>query len=537
MRRLIVGGVFTLMATSAAHAQGRGGQDWTTNGGDAQRSSWLRADAKISQASMQKPGFQFLWKVKLSNDPKQLNALTAPSLLTSYIGYRGFRSLAFVGGSSDNVFAIDTDLGRIEWTKHFATAAQAGGSMACPGGMTANLARPSMAAFPAPQGARGGGGGRGGAAKSGVGDPGQGALTIAEIAANAGRGGGPGFPPPGAPGAPGAPGGRGGRGGAPGGGGFGRQASYLYAISSDGMLHSMYVSNGEEPNPPVPFLPAGANAQGLIVVDNVAYAATTEGCGGSANGLWAQDIASKEVASWKSNSGSVAGSAGGAVGPDGTLYVTTEGGELVALEAKTLKPKEVYKSGGQAFTSTPVLFQYKEKTLIAAATKDGKMHLLDAAALATPLVTAPASPGADFAPGALASWQDAAGTRWILAPTANAISAWKVADQNGAPALQSGWVSGNMVSPLTPMIVNGVVFAVSSGEFRNDGKMTAAQIAQRSSPAVLYALDAATGKELWNSGKTIASFVHGGGLSAGGSQMYLGTHDGTLYTFGFWIEH
>ena len=91
---------------------------------------------------------------------------------------------------------------------------------------------------------------------------------------------------------------------------------------------------------------------------------------------------------------------------------------------------------------------------------------------------------------------------------------------------------------MTPLVINGVVFAVSSGEARSkDGKMTAAQRAKASVPAVVYALDAATGKELWNSGKTITSFVHGGGLSGGAGQIYLGTHDGTLYSFGFPIEH
>ena len=122
--------------------------------------------------------------------------------------------------------------------------------------------------------------------------------------------------------------------------------------------------------------------------------------------------------------------------------------------------------------------------------------------------------------GALASWQDPAGTRWVLAPTTGAIKAWKVVDRNDAPELQPGWVSRDMPSPLPPMVINGVVFAASNGK----------------SP-VLYALDGVTGKELWNSGKTIASSVRGGGLSGGGSQVYLGTSDGTLYAFGFYIEH
>jgi outer membrane protein assembly factor BamB len=122
--------------------------------------------------------------------------------------------------------------------------------------------------------------------------------------------------------------------------------------------------------------------------------------------------------------------------------------------------------------------------------------------------------------------------------TNGAIVAWKVVDQNGAASLESGWVSRDLVSPLTPLVINGVVFAVSSGEVRaKDSKMTAAQRAKASVPAVVYALDGASGKELWNSGKTITSFAHGGGLSGGAGQIYLGTHDGTLYSFGFPIEH
>ncbi len=122
--------------------------------------------------------------------------------------------------------------------------------------------------------------------------------------------------------------------------------------------------------------------------------------------------------------------------------------------------------------------------------------------------------------------------------TNGAVVAWKVAEQSGGLALEPGWSSRDLVSPLTPLVINGVVFAVSSGEARGkDSKLTAAQRAKASVPAVVYALDGANGKELWNSGKTITSFMHGGGLSGGAGQIYLGTHDGTLYSFGFPIEH
>ncbi|HXB73855.1 MAG TPA: hypothetical protein VNY05_36790 [Candidatus Acidoferrales bacterium] len=547
MRRLTTRFVMSIgcvfIWAGAAGAQGRGGSDWTTAGNDAQRSSWLRSDPKISSDSMQKPGFQLLWKIKFENEARQLNGLTPAVLLDRYIGHRGFRSLAFIGGSSDNVFAVDTDLGRIEWQNHYsaAPAVQPGVSQnrspGCPGGITTGLTRPTGTALPAAMGGRGGGGGRGGPAKSGVGEAGLGAVTLAEV--GQGRGGRGGFPDaaPAGRGAPGAPADAGRGAARGGGGGFGRMPAVAYALTSDGMLQSVYVSNGADSEAPMKFLPANANAQGLIVADNVAYVSTSNGCGGAANGVWALDLASKEATTWKSSAGSPAGSAGPAFGPDGTLYVATAGGEasLVALEPKTLKQKDWY-SPGADFTSSPVSFEYKGKILIAAATKDGSIHLLDSASLGgtshrAPLFkTAPDSKAAGYAAGTLASWQDAGGTRWVLAPTASAVVAWKVMDQNGALSMQPGWVSREIVWPLTPMIVNGVIFAASSGE-------AGADRAQPASHAVLYALDSATGNPLWNSGNTIGSFVHGGGLSGGSGQLYLGTHDGTLYAFGFPIEH
>ena len=140
---------------SDTKAQGRGDTDWMTSNADAQRSAWLRADPKISPETMQKPGFNFLWKLKLNNQPKQLNSLTPPSTLERLIGYRGFRMLGFVGGSSDEVFTIDTDLGRMEWEKHLASGtAPPASTIACPGGMTTSVVRPTVAALPSMRGRR-----------------------------------------------------------------------------------------------------------------------------------------------------------------------------------------------------------------------------------------------------------------------------------------------------------------------------------------------------------------------------------------------
>ena len=159
-----------------------------------------------------------------------------------------------------------------------------------------------------------------------------------------------------------------------------RQPNYLYVLGGDGLFHSMYVSNGEEPQPGVKFIGPNANAQGLIVADGTAYVATTGNCGGVTDGVWALNLESKQVANW---AGKVAGSAGPVLGPDGTVYVSTTSGDLVALEGKTLKVKEVYQAK-QELTTSPVLFEYKDKTIAAAAAKDGSIHLVDVAKMASP---------------------------------------------------------------------------------------------------------------------------------------------------------
>src|SRR5712691_10062691 len=156
--------VLAVAADRAAQAQGRGGPNWTTTSGDAQRTSWVKSDPRISRESVRKPGFQLLWKTKLENQPRQMESLTQPLLLSNIISYKGFKALAFVGGSSDNVYSIDYDLNKIFWKRHLNALPPAAGTIACPGAMTTmTRATPlgrTAPALPGPQ--AGGGGGRGG---------------------------------------------------------------------------------------------------------------------------------------------------------------------------------------------------------------------------------------------------------------------------------------------------------------------------------------------------------------------------------------
>ncbi len=553
MKRLIAAFIFCFALTGAAFAQ-RTGLDWMTDNSDAQRSAWIRTDSKIRTDTVKAPDFQFLWKVKVKNAPKGMNNLTPPSALDRLIGYRGFRMLGFFAGSSNNLYTIDTDLGRMEWEKTLQVAPSTTPStIACPGGMTTGVARPALFAIPPAPTTDVVRSGRNTPAKSAVGDPGLGAVTLANVRPN----------PPRPAAAPepnpmlvqqrrvnqaNPPGGQ-----------LGAGPFLVYALASDGKLHSMHLSNGADYQPPAQFIPPNANATGLFVGDEFAYVVTQNGCNGAPNGVWAMNLLDKKVVSFKAN---VVGATGMAFDAEGTLYIVTgSGGEnpnsVIALDGKTLSVKSSFSAGAQEFSASPVIFAHKGKTLIATTTKDGRVHIFDSADLSKPLTASSATvKEADFAPGALASWQSLDGTRWILsgatksqasqlgfkstngAVLKGAVIAWKLVEENGSFTLQPGWASRNLVAPLTPTIINGVVFATSSGQFQsNDAKITTAQRALRSGRAVLYALDGVTGKELWNSGTTITSFATSGALSGGMSQIYVTTYDGTIYTFGFPMEH
>ena len=564
----------TACGAGMVEAQGRGGGEWTTSHGDAQRASWVRTDARLTKDAVQKGELKFLWKMKLDNETRQLNSLTTPVLMDRLISHRGFKALAFVGASGERVYAIDTDLARVYWTtiiNYSSITPPANSSWPCPGGLMAAASRPTTFAVSAFGGGRGGG--RGGGSGSSVGEPGKGAPSLALVSqAGQGRGAAPNDPAPAgrgaAPAAPGAPGappaGRGGGGGLGGG-----PTDNIFVMASDGYARTINPHNGSDRVPPVPFLPANARPSDLIAVDGVLYTSTSNGCGAAPNGVWALDLASdpKKPVSWKTNGGNVAGTAGLTLGTDGTIFVAVGASPsgaaaapgaaayssaIVALEPKTLKLKDSFTQPGADFNASPVVFRHKDKDVMAVSGNDGRLYLLDGTSLKTPLYVTPKYSNAG-ATGGLATWETD-GTRWILAPAVGAaqpgikvaangpvtngsIVAFKLVDDGGKLTLEPAWASRDLTSPAAPLVFNGVVFALSTGEHRPaNASATAAARAKSSLPAVLYALDPATGKELWSSGKTITSFARGG-LSASAGQVYLVTFDNTLYAFGIPMEH
>ena len=561
----------SIAVASIVFAQpGRGGSQWLTALGDAQRTSWVRSDEKISLATMSSPGFNLQWKTKLDNQPRGLQGLVQGVTAS---GVTLFVPMSVVTGSSNNLYAIDNDLGYVVWQRRFDAPLPAAAS-GCAGGITSGGTR--IVRLEPPMGASPGAGGRPSVGyRSLLGEPGQGVPVEGPAArgalppaparqGGAGRGTAPSnpstAPPParrGEPGdrIPGAPRVEDDR-------PFGflfRPSGVAYIVSSDGMLHVVGLASGKDIQRPAPFVPANSKWSAPIAVNTTLYAATSGGCGGAPSGIWAIDLDSdaKPVVSWKTNGGDVVGAV--AFAPDGTLFASIGAGRvtgdgkanaIVALDPKTLQVKDWFTQPNAEFVTGPTILRRNDKDIVAAATRDGRVLLLDATSLggsdhATPLHSSKTllGEGGRVSADALAAWQSSAGTAtsWILLPVSGrvaavalsangpiadgAVVALKLVETGHALSLEPGWVSQNLSVPATPIIVNGVVFTLASG--------LPAATGGQGTPAVLQAYDGATGKRLWSSEKAMTTFASPGSMWTGLGQIYIGTHDGTLYAFGF----
>jgi len=575
-QRFMFAGLSILVASSLVVAQpGRGGSQWLTAFADAQRTSWVRTDDKISVAALSKPGFALQWRVKLDNQPRGAHGL-AQGVTAN--GVTLFVPMSVVAGSSNNVYGIDNDLGYIVWQRHFDAALPAS-TGACTGGITSAATRiVRLDGPPAAAGRGSGGGGRGSPGyRSLLGEPGEG-VPVEGRAGGAGRAAAP--PAAGARG--GAPAGveQGARGAAPpvarGGqaveripgspraeensspfGFLFRPSGVGYVVSSDGMLHVVGLPSGKDIQRPAPFLPANAKWSAPVAVDTTLYAATSGNCGGAPNGVWAIDLDSeaKPVVSWKTNGGGVVGAV--AFTSDGTLLAAIGPGQasgdgkanaIVALDAKTLQLKDWFTQPSMELVTGPTVIRHNNKDLVGAATKDGRVILLDATSLgganhstplhaSKPLLAAGGTVSADM----LAAWQQTGGGSWILLPVAGrpagesagangaistgAVLALKIVESGSTFAVEPGWVSHDLAAPATPLIVNGVVFALATGAASTPGG--------RGTAAVLHAYDGATGQRLWNSGKAMTTPASPGSMWSGLGQIYIGMRDGTLHAFGF----
>lgn len=362
---------------------------------------------------------------------------------------------------------------------------------------------------------------------------------------------------------------------------------FVYVLTSDGYLHALDLSTGEEKDAPVQMLPSiYGKAYGLNLINDVVYTTTGQGCNGVPNELYAVDLVTKKAFSSAPPQGGIFGTAGPAIGTDGTIYFATGDGRYDAAAGvlstsvqaftfahDTLTLKDYYTPTNREWLTkrdldmgvSPVVFPSQGRDLIVSSGKEGRYYLLDSKSLGgadhvTPLFRTPllSNANANFQTegtwGSLASWKGAKGTRWVLAAIGGPVTvnfpisygatpnggviALKLTDKGGKPRLSPAWLSRDMMSAEPPVIANGVVFVLAAGEFTgqaNDadgGLYSSEDRIKRSIPATLYALDAETGKELFSSGKQITSFLHQSGIAVADGRVIFGTFDGTIYCFG-----
>ena len=164
--------VAVLIASGISVAQvGRGWSDWLAPYADAQRTSWLRTDPKISVDSLSKPGFAQQWTSRL---PSQPAASLSQGVTAS--GVTLFVPASLVASGSNTLHMVDNDTGYAVWSRSFGDASPAAPSgcgraiAAAPTRIVSGAAEPVPPAdVPAPAPGRGSQGYR-----SLIGDPGQG---------------------------------------------------------------------------------------------------------------------------------------------------------------------------------------------------------------------------------------------------------------------------------------------------------------------------------------------------------------------------
>ena len=361
----------------------------------------------------------------------------------------------------------------------------------------------------------------------------------------------------------------------------------LYVLASDGFLHTIDLANGTDAEPAIQVLPLPyGKPYGLNLVNNVVYTVTGQGCGGVPNALYAVNLADKKVTISSPPQAGLWGTAGPAIGSDGTVYFESGDGPYDAsigklstsVEAFTfandqLTLKDYYTPSNHVWLSrrdldmnaTPAVFPYKGRDVLVGSGKEGRFILMDSKSMGgadheTPLFRSDlySNKNVNFQTegtwGSLTSWEEKNGTRWIVATTGGetavpfpktygptphgGVIAMKVVEKDGKAELMPTWRSVDMMTSEPAAVQNGIVFVLAAGEFTgqaNDtvgGLYSAQERIARSVPARLFALDGITGKELYSSGDIVTSFLHQAGLSVADDKIMFGTFDGTVYCFG-----
>jgi outer membrane protein assembly factor BamB len=484
-------------------------QGWTTWGGGPDRNGWARSEAAISRDSV--AHLELKWRLQLDITPKfeVLSTSTAPVIVENVGTPQGRKDLVFVVSYDDTVYAIAADTGKVVWKRRFPNT----------------LTPPAAPTYLCPNT--------------------QNATPVADA-----------------------------------------ETGTLYVLTSDGKLRGLSFSTGEESTPAADFVKPFARTWSLNLIDGVIYTPVGRGCGGAISHFAAIDIRDKlrRQARLYTSTGRPAGAwgrGGMVLGPKG-LYAQTADGpydpaagkfghSLVVLSPRDLRLLDSFTPSNFQLlnakdldlgSASPIIFPFDKWRLVATSSKEANIFLLDANSVGgadhhTPLYQF--RWGNDEGRlwgrgvwGSMATWEDSKGQRWLLTPMwgppakdapafehsygeieEGAIMAFRLSVDKDRPTLTPVWMSRDMHVPDPPVVANGVVFSVATGENTRQGGFFPADV--RAKPfghAILYAFDAETGKELYSSRDLISSWAHFNGLAVSKGRVYFGTWDGSVYAFG-----
>jgi outer membrane protein assembly factor BamB len=575
------------------HAQSGRSREWLTWGADAERSGWNRGETALSKQTVGR--LELKWKAQIDKEVsieiESGNAmLTTPLVAQGVRTPQGTRTVVYTLSASNTLAALDANTGARLWQRNFDNTVEprSAPNWICTNTSTAtpvidkakgtlymlaadgrlhgvDLASGEAKLVPPPEFVtpfsrnwslnlidgvlyttvgRGCGNGPAPGAPPVTPPPARGEGQAARGDAPPSRGNVPpaGGTPEGAPGAPGGRGGRG-RGNAP-----PPVASHMIAmdLNSPARPVTRFFTSTARPN--------GAwSRAGLAWGHDSLFVQTADGVWDPPKGLWGQTLlrlAPKTL----------------------TVMDYFTPSNLDEINAKDLD----YGSGGT------VAFTYRNRQLVLSAGKEGTVYLLDAQSLGgsdhrTPLFSIKtgndemsyASMGVWGAP---ATFVNARNERWVYlpmwgppsktakfgkvhgeAPDGN-IQAFQVVLEGDKPVLIPKWVSRNLAVPDSPVIANGVIYAISTGEntlqrhtdpryhaiyqrpneppLPKTGTLTAAERGQNTTHTILYALDAETGDELYSSKDVIDDWTHLSSVTVADGNVYVTTRKTNVYAFG-----
>ncbi len=478
--------------------------------GNPQRTGYASGEHKINRHSAAK--LKLRWKVHLENTSKELAGLLVPVVAGDVKASSKGKDYVIVAGADDKVFALDGKSGKLLWSRvfHVTDVPKQKANWLCPNAATATPV-------------------------------------------------------------------------------LDRNKLRVYALASDGELHTMSLITGEDEQPPRQMTPPFAKVWSLNLANGVLYTATSQACNTVRSAIYAMNAEkgeAREFLAMRTYGAGIWGRAGVSVSANDVVFAETGDGifdpakdqypnSVLAVDGKTVALKDYYTPTNYAYIAkrdldlgnmTPLLFRYRNKDLVAASGKEGVIYLLDAASLGgpdhmTPLYKSPLFANATGRYwgrgfwGAMSTWKDSRGARWIYAPAwgpatpgttfertngdapSGSVMAFRVDGPETKPSLVPVWRSTDMAVPEPVVIADGVVLALSNGENITQnaasGELLTSEF-RATHPvghAVLYAFDAFTGKTLYSSGNDITGFTHFSGLAVANGEIYVTTWDNTIYAF------